>query len=211
MTTILIVRHGITDYNQRGIYQGRMDVPLNQVGADQAAKLGSWLAGRYQIDKIYSSPLLRAHDTAQAVAMGQGSAEIVFDPELQEIDVGEWEGLSAPQAKEANPDVWNRLQADQLYTRRPEGESYWDLFQRVSTCLEKIVANHSEGTLCIVSHGGCVRVMLAHVMGVPPTTFAFMSGLQVDNTGLTVVRHSASSGRWQVLGINNLCHLQEVK
>ncbi|HSL93671.1 MAG TPA: histidine phosphatase family protein [Bacillota bacterium] len=211
MTTVLIVRHGVTDYNQQGIYQGRMDVPLNQLGEAQVAKLGSWLSGRYQIDKIYSSPLLRAQATAQAIAAGQAGAEIVFDEGLQEIDVGEWEGMSAPQAKEANPDVWNRLQVDQLYTRRPEGESYWDLYQRVSTCLDNIVSKHSGETLCVTSHGGCVRVMLAHVMGVPPTTFAFMSGLQVDNTGLTVVRHSTHSGRWQVLGINSLCHLQEIK
>lgn len=211
MTTVLIVRHGETDFNQQGIYQGRLDVPLNEVGIRQADRLGEWLSGRYRIDRIYSSPLLRAHATAQAVAKGQECAEIVLNAELQEIDVGEWEGMSAPQAQEANPDVWNRLQADNLYTRRPEGESYWDLYQRVSSCLDRIVAGHNGETICITSHGGCVRVMLAHVMGVPPTTFSFMSGLQVDNTGLTVVRHIAHSGRWQVLGINSLCHLYDTK
>ncbi len=208
MTTILIVRHGETDFNQQGIYQGRMDVVLNEVGAEQAGKLGQWLSERYEIDRIYSSPLQRAYATAMAIARGQKAGEILVDPELQEIDVGEWEGLAAPQAQKADPEIWKLLQTDVLHTRRPGGESYWDLYQRVTACLDKIVAKHAGETLCIVSHGGCVRVMLAHVMGVPPATFAFMSGLQIDNTGVTVVRHATHSGSWQVLGINGLCHLQ---
>lgn len=208
MTTVLIVRHGETDHNQNGIYQGRLDVVLNDQGLEQAAKLGQWLSGRYHINQLYSSPLQRAYTTAEAIAAGQVAKDIVMDDELQEIDVGEWEGMSAPQAQEASPDVWDRLQSDALYTRRPEGESYWDLYKRVASCLERIVAQHGdEETICLTTHGGCIRVILAHAMGVPPTTFSFLSGLQVDNTGLSVLRYQRQSGLWQVKTINSLCHL----
>lgn len=205
-TTVLVVRHGETDHNKGGIYQGRLDVSLNDKGREQAARLSDWLAHRFHINCIYSSPLSRAYSTAEAIAAGQEQKKIATNPELQEIDVGSWEGMTGNQAKESHPEVWEQLQEDNLYTRRPEGESYWDLYERVSNCLEGLVDKHPGQTICVVSHGGCVRVILAHAMSVPPTTFSFVSGLTVDNTGVSILEYDHNAKRWGVRTINSICH-----
>jgi len=205
-TTVLIVRHGETNHNKGGIYQGRLDVSLNEKGIEQAKALSGWLEKRYSLDQIYSSPLSRAYATAEAVAKGQ-KCGISTVSDLQEIDVGLWEGLTGEKAKESHPEVWAELQEDALHTRRPGGESYWDLHERVSKCLEGIVEKHPGQTICLVSHGGCVRVILAHAMSVPPTTFSFVSGITLDNTGLSILQYEHTSKRWQVRTINSICHL----
>jgi probable phosphoglycerate mutase len=205
-TTVLVIRHGETDHNKGGIYQGRLDVSLNEQGREQAQKLSDWLSNRYSIDKIYSSPLARAFATAEAVASRQ-ECGIDAISDLQEIDVGLWEGLTGDQAQARFPEVWQQLQEDNLYTRRPEGESYWDLYVRVSQCMERLVSDHGQETIALVSHGGCVRVVLAHALSLPANSFSFVSGLTVDNTGLSVLQYQHEAKRWNVRTINSICHL----
>lgn len=206
MTTVLIVRHGETDHNKHAIMQGRLDVALNETGREQARKLSQWMVPRFQIDHIYSSPLARARTTADFVAQGQSCPLTTVD-DLQEINIGLWQGLTSQQAQAKNPDIYSQLQLDPLNTRRPGGESYWDLSQRTSRCLLEIVGKHTHGTICIVTHGGCVRTMLAHALSVPPIAFSFVSGLVVDNTGLSILSYQNDTERWQTRTINSTAHL----
>jgi len=206
MTTVLIVRHGETDHNKQGVLQGRLDVPLNELGHHQAKLLGSWLKTRFSIDHIYASPLVRALSTAQHIAAGQ-ECKLKLVEDLQEIDVGLWQGKTSEQAEASHPELYLQLRTDPLYTRRPGGESYWDLSQRTSRCIEEIVSTHTQGVICIVTHGGCVRTLLAHALSVPPITFSFVSGLQVDNTGLSILEHNAESRGWKTRTINSTAHL----
>lgn len=206
MTTVLIVRHGETEHNKGGIMQGHLDVELNDTGREQARKLSLWLASRYQINHIYSSPLARARVTADFVAEGQ-SCHLTTVDDLKEIKIGLWQGLTSAQAAQAHPEVWQKLQEDNLYTRRPEGESYWDLYQRVSSSLMSIVEPHNDSAICIVTHGGCVRSMLDYAMSAPLGTFSFVSGLHIDNTGLSILEYSQAHKQWGVRTINSIFHL----
>ncbi|MBS3937281.1 MAG: histidine phosphatase family protein [Peptococcaceae bacterium] len=206
MLKILVVRHGETDHNKNNILQGHLDIPLNETGIRQAEQLSTWLEKRFVIDHIYSSPLARALRTAEIVAAKQNGPLTTLEG-LMEIDVGEWQGLTNEQCKSLDPDVCQQLREDGLYTRRPGGESYWDLYQRTSAILEALVRDHFGGTICLVTHGGCVRTMIAHAMGASPAVFAFNSGLMVGNTSLSLIEYLHSSERWQVKTVNATCHL----
>ena len=206
MTTVLIIRHGETDHNRHGIMQGRLDVALNETGREQARKLSQWLAPRFKLDHIYSSPLARARTTADFVAEGQSCPLTTVD-DLQEINVGLWQGLTSEQAQEKNPDIYNQLKSDPLNTRRPGGESYQDLSQRTTGCLSSIMSKHPQGTICLVTHGGCVRTLLAHALSVAPIAFSFVSGLVVGNTGLSILEYQHEKQRWETHTINSTAHL----
>jgi len=206
MLTVLLVRHGETDHNKNNIMQGHLDVPLNDAGRAQAKHLARFVAGRYRLDHIYSSPLARAFVTAEIVAAKQ-TCGITAVAELRELDVGLWQGLTMEEGRMSHPSVWDRLHADTLHTRRPAGESYWDLYQRTTAWLADIVERHPEGCICLATHGGCVRTILAYAMTAPPELFSFASALAVDNTGLTVLNYKPTSRRWQVRAVNSTCHL----
>ncbi|MBT9177557.1 MAG: Phosphoserine phosphatase 1 [Firmicutes bacterium] len=210
MLTVLLVRHGETDHNKNNIMQGHLDVPLNDTGRAQAKHLARHLASRYRIEHIYSSPLLRAFSTAEIIAAKQ-QCPITAAAELRELDVGLWQGLTLDEGRLSHPTVWEKLHADTLYTRRPSGESYWDLYQRTTTWLASILPHHSLGTICLVTHGGCVRTLLAHALSAPPELFSFASALTVDNTGLTVLQYKPTPRRWQVRTVNATCHLQLIE
>lgn len=207
MLTVLLVRHGETDHNKNNIMQGHLDVPLNETGRAQAKHLARYLAARYPIEHIYSSPLMRAYSTAEIIAAKQ-HCPITAVAELRELDVGLWQGLTLEQGRVTHPTIWESLHADTLYTRRPSGESYWDLYQRTTSWLEDKVAQLETGTICLVTHGGCVRTLLAYALSAPPELFSFASALTVDNTGLTVLHYKPTPRRWQVRTVNASCHLQ---
>jgi broad specificity phosphatase PhoE len=206
MLTVLLVRHGETDHNKNNIMQGHLDVPLNETGRAQAKHLARYFAARYPIEHIYSSPLTRAYSTAEIIAAKQ-QCPITAVAELRELDVGLWQGLTLEQGRVTHPTIWENLHADTLYTRRPSGESYWDLYQRTTTWLEDKVAQLETGTICLVTHGGCVRTLLAYALSAPPELFSFASALTVDNTGLTVLHYKPTPRRWQVRTVNATCHL----
>ena len=176
------------------------------LGRDHAERLSQWLAPKLRIDYIYSSPLSRAFSTAKYIAEGQQSILSTVE-DLKEIDVGLWQGLTLEQAQENNPDIFEQLKVEPLYTRRPGGESYHDLSQRTSRSLSTIVGKHPQGTICLVTHGGCVRTLLAHALSVPPIAFSFVSGLVVDNTGLSILEYEQGTGRWLTHTINSTAHL----
>jgi len=206
MLRIIVVRHGETDHNKNNILQGHLDIPLNETGLRQAEKLSVWLKERYVIDHIYSSPLTRALKTAEIVAERQ-TGRLALLPGLMEIDVGQWQGLTSEQCKLADPELCQELRQDGLHTRRPGGESYWDLYQRTSAVLEKLVKEHTSGTIALFTHGGCVRTIIAHAMSAPPELFAFNSPLMVGNTSFSLLEYLHGSRRWQVKTINATCHL----
>jgi len=206
MLKILVVRHGETDHNKNNILQGHLDVPLNETGVEQAKQLSTWLERRFKIDHLYSSPLSRALKTAELVAEKQKTPLTILDG-LKEIDVGLWQGLTNEECKALHPDVCQKLREDGLYTRRPGGESYWDLYQRTSAIMESVVSEHHQGVVCLVTHGGCVRTIIAHAMGASPEVFAFNSGLMVGNTSLSLIEYLHPIKRWQVRTVNATCHL----
>jgi 2,3-bisphosphoglycerate-dependent phosphoglycerate mutase len=148
VTTLLLVRHGETDWNAEGRLQGQTDRPLSEYGRRQAQKLAEELAGE-PLDAIYASDLARARETAEIVGERLG-LPVVLDPELREKDWGSWEGLTA-------------VERDRIEF---VGESTEAHQERILHALERISERHPDGRVLVVTHGGSMRRVQTAALGV---------------------------------------------
>jgi len=162
VTTLLLARHGESDWNRARRWQGFADRPLTARGRAQAAALAERLE-KFQLDAVYSSDLARAGSTAQAVAEAQG-LDVVQLPALREVDVGEWQGLTRDEAEERFPDGFRRWQAGG--TGWEKGETYGEMSARVLKTVTRITRDHEGGRVLIVSHGGPIRAIHAAALGI---------------------------------------------
>jgi broad specificity phosphatase PhoE len=149
VTTLLIARHGETEWNREERYQGHADPSLNETGRAQAEALAQQLAGQ-PIDAVYSSDLRRAAETAEIVGARLG-LPVEREPGLREIDVGSWQGLTKAQ----------------IDGRPWDGETYEEHSGRVLRAVREIAARHPEGRVLVVSHGGSLRRVQAAALGEP--------------------------------------------
>ena len=163
MTTILLARHGETDWNRERRWQGHSDPPLNEEGRRQAQTLAEELAGR-PIAAVYTSDLRRARETADIVAKTHG-LEAVVEPSLREIDVGSWSGLTTSEVEERYPEGWARFQNG---LRGHDGETHEDHSLRVVDAVRRIAHEHPDEEILIVSHGGSLRAIQRAVLGIAP-------------------------------------------
>ena len=161
MTTILLARHGETDWNREGRFQGHADPPLNETGRAQASALAAELAD-FELAAVYSSPLRRALETAEAVAAEYGLEPVALDA-LREVDVGSWQGLTRAEVEARFPEQLARwLEYDQGWQ---DGESYEEMGQRVVPALLALAAAHPDERVLAVTHGGPIRAAYAFADG----------------------------------------------
>ena len=153
MIRLLVVRHGYTVTNAEGRYTGQLDAPLTEEGVAQAERLCAYLAGHEKIDRIYASDLSRAINTAAPTAAHFG-LDIIPMPELREIDVGEFTGVTFESIRQNK--AYATLKHDAV-TPFPGGESFYDMYLRTERALEKILAENECGTVMLVTHAGNVR------------------------------------------------------
>jgi probable phosphoglycerate mutase len=158
MTTLILARHGETDWNRDGRFQGHADPPLNDRGREQALELAELLADE-PIEAVYSSDLRRAYETARIVAERKG-LDVIVDPQLRERDVGHWSGLTAAEIEERFPDQIRLWREGAVAV----GESRESLAARVVEAAHRIAAAHPDGLVLVVTHGGALR-MLRHSAG----------------------------------------------
>ena len=162
-TTIVLVRHGETDWNRDSRFQGHADIPLNEAGRGQARGLALELKGE-SFSAVYSSPLLRASETATILVARRG-LDIEPAAALMEVDVGSWSGLTRDQVEARFPDGFQRwLDYGHGWD---DGETYDELGTRVVSGLKRIATSHPDTTVLAVTHGGPIRSALAASAGVP--------------------------------------------
>jgi broad specificity phosphatase PhoE len=149
VTTILLARHGETDWNREGRFQGWADPPLNELGRAQARDLAARLADD-PFDAVYSSDLRRAHETALIVAEPH-RVPVVADRGLREVDVGSWSGLTRAEIDERFPGH-----------ERHDGETRDAHSIRVVAALERIAHAHPGERVLVVSHGGSLGALRRH-------------------------------------------------
>ena len=166
VTTLLLARHGETDWNSERRWQGHADRPLNDAGLAQARELADFLADA-PIAAIYSSDLARARQTAEVVAAAR-ALPLELDTGLREVDVGEWSGLSIEEAEQKYPEGFRRWQ-DGLHGW-DEGESYEQMRERVVAAVLAIAERHPGETILIVTHGGSIRACRASADGLDYAT-----------------------------------------
>ena len=161
MTTILLARHGETDWNSERRWQGHADRPLNEVGREQARALAETLTDR-AVDVVYSSDLLRAHETALIVGERLG-LPVGVDAGLREVDVGDWSGRVHSEIEGLDPDGYRRWREGGKGWAG--GESYEEMGERVVAAVLRLAARHPGETVLIVTHGGSIRACRATAAG----------------------------------------------
>jgi 2,3-bisphosphoglycerate-dependent phosphoglycerate mutase len=157
VTTILLARHGETDWNRDNRFQGHADPPLNESGRTQAAELSAALADE-PLAAAYSSPLRRAFETAEIVAAPHGLGPVPMDA-LREVDVGSWQGLTRAEVEQRFPKQYARWLDYEAGWEN--GESYEEMGRRVIAGLLELAAAHEGERILAVSHGGPVRAAYA--------------------------------------------------
>jgi broad specificity phosphatase PhoE len=159
-----LVRHGQTDWNLEGRYQGQADIPLNQTGIDQARQLSLSLPV-LPFTALYSSDLKRARMTADILSI-KFDLPVQIDQRLREINQGEWEGHLVS-------DIKNRYQNQTvpgqkaIFMRPPGGEAVAEVAARMIAAANAIVEKHQGEKVLVVSHGLSVATLLCHVKGIP--------------------------------------------
>jgi broad specificity phosphatase PhoE len=162
VTTVYLARHGESDWNVVRRWQGHADRPLTDTGREQARALAERLEGA-GIEAVYSSDLLRAKETAATVADRLG-LELHLLPELREVDVGSWSGLTREEAEERFPAAFERW--GQGGAAWEDGESHEQMAARVLTAVRRIAKRHPGGRVLIVAHGGPIRAVHAAALGI---------------------------------------------
>jgi broad specificity phosphatase PhoE len=181
-TTILLARHGESDWNRSEQWQGLADRPLTELGHEQARALADRLRD-VSLDAIYSSDLQRARDTAQIVARDHG-LEVTEVPALREVDVGSWSGLTRAEAQSRFPEGYARwIDGGEGWD---DGETYDQLRNRAVAAIQRIAADHGGGRILVVAHGGTIRAIHAAALGVDVTTYRRTHGVE-PNGGLSAV------------------------
>jgi broad specificity phosphatase PhoE len=202
-TTLLLLRHGETEWNLTGRWQGQAaDTPLTELGREQARIVASRLRS-YSINAIYSSDLLRAYETAEIIGQALGVAPVVAEPALRESDIGDWTGLTWEEITVRFPDEVAAMYAGQE-VRRGGGESYGELQARLAASAESIAARHPGETVLVVSHGAALRSLVAHVLD---ASLAQMHRIAIGgNTALSVVQ--VRHGHLRLISYNDTAHLE---
>lgn len=161
MTTILLARHGETDWNRENRFQGHADPPLNRTGRAQAVDLSVALMAE-DLAAVYSSPLRRAFETAEIVAASHGLEAVPLEA-LREVDVGSWSGLTRTEVEERFPEQFVRwLDYGQGWG---DGETYDEMGGRVVAALLELAERHDGGRILAVTHGGPIRAAFASAAG----------------------------------------------
>jgi broad specificity phosphatase PhoE len=199
---LILVRHGETPWNVTLQYQGQANIPLNDRGIEQARLAAERLA---HVDAValYTSDLARARQTADTIALRTG-LEVIDTPELREIDVGQWEGLTPEELYRRFPDHMAEYERDPARTVRLGGESYAQLQQRALVALNRIGERHANDRAVIaVSHGGTIRALLCHVIGLDLIYFGRM---WLDNGSFTELQLGRNG--WRLTRLNDAAHLE---
>ncbi len=202
MTRIVLIRHGQTAWNREGRFRGRADIPLDEVGRAQAEATAARVAKSWPVIAVYSSPLMRAVETAKAVARPFG---LVVQPveALIDIDYGAWQGLTQQQVEERWPEELRLWFEAPHEVRIPGGESLADLRRRAMEAIRNLGANHPRQTITVVGHTVLNRVILLAALGLGNERFWHLSQ---DTCAINVLETRGDD--LVIVTINDICHLQ---
>jgi len=200
MLHLYIVRHGQTEWNLAGKFQGSQDSPLTELGKQQARQLGERLKG-VTWDGIYASPQKRAHETAKLICPEE-KEQIILKDDLKEMCFGDWEGRHHENVAKEEPFQWEAfLQSPDTYVSST-GEDYQAVEARVLRALQEIVEKHPAGNVLIISHGIVVKLLMLHFEGRDLVTL--WNPPEIRNTSLCKI--ALSEGQSEILLYSDTSH-----
>lgn len=202
MMRLILVRHGQTEWNAGGRYQGQSNVALSDIGRKQARFLAERFPVR-QLDAIYTSDLDRAKETAECVGKRLGLT-VCPEKAFRELSFGDWEGLTYQEISSRWPE-----EAEKLFTAPdelviPHGETFRDLQKRALDKIYSLYEKHIDQTVAVFAHGAINKTILAGLMHIP---LHYLWSLRQDNTAVNILR--LDDGYVMVELINSTSHLGE--
>ena len=202
MMRLILVRHGQTEWNAGGRYQGQSNVALSDTGRKQARFLAERFPVR-QLDAIYTSDLDRAKETAECVGKRLGLTVCPAEA-FRELSFGDWEGLTYQEISSRWPE-----EAEKLFTAPdelviPHGETFQDLQKRALDKIYSLYEKHIDQTVAVFAHGAINKTILAGLMHIP---LHYLWSLRQDNTAVNILR--LDDGYVMVELINSTSHLGE--
>ena len=202
-TEIILIRHGETEWNSQLRMQGHSNSALSAVGRGQIQALGEWMKN-VSFDHIYSSDSLRARQTAEAITQYSGDT-LQFDQRIREKNLGVFEGLTSIEARERHPEIYRLFKTGGANYVIDEGESTQQVLDRALEFIEEIRLRHPEQRVVMVTHGGVVRVLMKHALGISidaPTSFL------IKNTGIFRL---VWNEKWLVSQMGGVSHLEKLE
>jgi probable phosphoglycerate mutase len=202
-TEIILIRHGETEWNSQLRMQGHSNSALSAVGRGQIQALGEWMKN-VSFEHIYSSDSLRARQTAEAITQYSGDT-LQFDQRIREKNLGVFEGLTSIEARERHPEIYRLFKTGGANYVIDEGESTQQVLDRALEFIEEIRLRHPEQRVVMVTHGGVVRVLMKHTLGISidaPTSFL------IKNTGIFRL---VWNEKWLVSQMDVVSHLEKLE
>ncbi len=203
VTTVYLVRHGQTAWNREEVFRGKADIPLNEIGRKEALLAGQYLR-EVMVDSVYSSPLSRAVETAEAIAQFQGKEVLVLDG-LIDIDFGRWQGVSHEEVKERYGSLYRQWKDTPHLVRFPGGESLKDVRERALKVIRELISGHIDETLVMVSHRVVNKTMLCGLLGLDNSHFWQIS----QDTGCINILEFGEG--FTLRRLNDTCHLMTIE
>jgi probable phosphoglycerate mutase len=204
---LLLVRHGETEWNRLTRFQGQIDVPLNDNGLAQAAKVTNFLKD-IKLDFAVASPLLRPKQTAEAILKHHGSIPFQLEPDLKEISHGLWEGKLEHEIAAEYGQLLREWKTKPEVVQMPEGENLQQVWDRSVASWNRILDQAPGGSVgLVVAHDAVNKAILCHVMGLQPKDFW---AVKQGNCAVTVVDYPEKLNASPVLqALNITTHLSD--
>lgn len=202
LARLVLVRHGETDFNAEGRMQGQLDSRLTVLGRDQAG-LAAPLLARYRPERLISSDLGRAAETAEEIGAACG-LPVKLDTRLRETHLGQWQGLTVAQVRESAPGVLARWREDSAWAP-PAGESRLRVAERVLPLLaelrDELVGDPEPRTVLLCAHGGLIAALICAALELPPSVWGSFGGLG-NCCWAVLVWRAEEPPRWRLTGYN---------
>ncbi len=202
MTTLILVRHGQTEWNREKRFRGQFDIPLNQTGMEQARITAARIDRNYQPAAVYASPLGRAVKTAEIIAETLGLTASIH-PDLLDIDYGELKGLNGEEAHNAFPEVMRLWLTAPGQAHFPNGESLDAVRERADRFLKFVHTEHESQAIVAVGHTVINRILLLSILGLDNDR---LWDLGQSNCAINLLEFT--KGHWRIISLNDIGHLQ---
>jgi broad specificity phosphatase PhoE len=203
MTQIILVRHGRTPWNKDKIFRGTVDIPLDEVGKQEASLAGEWLKGE-TIQAAYASPLSRAMDTARAIAQHHG-VPVQELPGLIDINYGDWQGVPLAEVKVKYVDLYRQWETAPQTVRFPNGETLDEVRARALAAVDEVMTLNPDKTILLAAHRAVNKVLIAAFLGIDNSHY-----WRIGQDTTAINRFAGVGNTWHIQLVNDTCHLRSM-